>query len=456
MTNLKIEYDAKFNEINHKIQILNESGCPIAEKATCKFLADAQQALADKPIVTDEYNTKLCDFIQKSEKLKAERSVIEDKIGALSIGMPDIEAKKKELSLYEDSALKASSIPLLKQQLETCENQITEYSKLRDDTTVKLTDLKTQLNDTIAQISALTEDISGYDAVISELKSIGDIAAQGNEIAAAKATMTAANKRIEELVQEIRLIDGDISTKTDERNAINVDTAAIAKIDADILACRTRQDLLNKNIADNNKVIGRLELELKQYQSDMRQLSKLKQLKDKSAYVASNAGWLKKAFSKSGIPHNIIPVLQTTASNILGQMSNNTMSIELKTEKMLTTKKEFATLDIIVCDTVTGDLPYLSRSGGERVKAALSIVLALAEIKSSESGTQLGFLFIDEPPFLDSNGIDAYCDALEAIQQRYSNLKIIAITHDPEMKSRFTQSIDVVKTPNGSEIYTNL
>lgn len=460
MTNLKIEYDAKFNEINHKIQILNESGCPIAEKATCKFLADAQQALADKPIVTDEYNTKLCDFIQKSEKLKAERSVIEDKIGALSIGMPDIEAKKKELSLYEDSALKASSIPLLKQQLETCENQITEYSKLRDDTTVKLTDLKTQLNDTIAQISALTEDISGYDAVISELKSIGDIAAQGNEIAAAKATMTAANKRIEELVQEIRLIDGDISTKTDERNAINVDTAAIAKIDADILACRTSQDLLNKNIADNNRVIGRLELELKQYQSDIRQLSKLKQLKDKSAYVASNAGWLKKAFSKSGIPHNIIrsiiPVLQTTASNILGQMSNNTMSIELKTEKMLTTKKEVATLDIIVCDTVTGDLPYLSRSGGERVKAALSIVLALAEIKSSESGTQLGFLFIDEPPFLDSNGIDAYCDALEAIQQRYSNLKIIAITHDPEMKSRFTQSIDVVKTPNGSEIYTNL
>ena len=132
------------------------------------------------------------------------------------------------------------------------------------------------------------------------------------------------------------------------------------------------------------------------------------------------------------------------------------MSIELKTEKMLTTKKEVATLDIIVCDTVTGDLPYLSRSGGESVKAALSIVLALAEIKSSESGTQLGFLFIDEPPFLDSNGIDAYCDALEAIQQRYSNLKIIAITHDPEMKSRFTQSIDVVKTPNGSEIYTNL
>ena len=132
------------------------------------------------------------------------------------------------------------------------------------------------------------------------------------------------------------------------------------------------------------------------------------------------------------------------------------MSIELKTEKVLTTKKEVATLDVIVCDTVTGNLPYLSRSGGERVKAALSMVLALAEIKASESGTQLGFLFIDEPPFLDSNGIDAYCDALEAIQRRYTNLKIMAITHDSEMKSHFSQSVDVMKTAKGSEIHANL
>ena len=56
----------------------------------------------------------------------------------------------------------------------------------------------------------------------------------------------------------------------------------------------------------------------------------------------------------------------------------------------------------------------MSRSGGERVKAALSVILALAELKSSTAGVQLGFLFIDEPPFLDDKGVQAYCDALEA------------------------------------------
>ena len=122
------------------------------------------------------------------------------------------------------------------------------------------------------------------------------------------------------------------------------------------------------------------------------------------------------------------------------------MSVEFVTEKILksNSKKEVTTLDIIINDSDTGRLPYMSRSGGERVKAALSVILALSEIKSSKAGVQLGFLFIDEPPFLDAPGVQAYCDALEAIQQRYGNLKVMAITHDPAMKSRFPQSVDVV------------
>ena len=138
----------------------------------------------------------------------------------------------------------------------------------------------------------------------------------------------------------------------------------------------------------------------------------------------------------------------------IGQMSGGHMSIEMRMEKTLksNSKKEVTALDVIVNDAATGALPYMSRSGGERVKAALSVILALAELKSSTAGVQLGFLFIDEPPFLDDKGVEAYCDALEAIQKRYSSLKIMAITHDPEMKARFPQAVDVVKTAEGSKV----
>lgn len=457
---LKAEYDAKFDEIDKKARILNESGCPISQNATCKFLADAQQALLDKPVLIAEYNAKLCTIVNDTNKIKVERDVIKAEIDRRKESLPDINAKKALLKECEASALKLASISELKKNLAVQEQYIADYEKVCADSDEKLKSLNAQLDELNTRINNLSDEIADYEHIKQMLSSFGDIAAQGNELAAAKATLSAAKIRVNELDGEIKLIDTEIADKINERNSIVIDELVLSHLEATIHASQTQHDLISQQIADTNKTIGKLELDLRNYQNDVIELNKLRQQKDAAAKIAANADWLKKAFNKNGIPHNIvrsiIPALQTTASTILGQMSNNTMSIELKTEKMLTTKKEVATLDIIVCDTTTGDLPYLSRSGGERVKAALSVVLALAEIKSSESGTQLGFLFIDEPPFLDSNGIDAYCDALEAIQKRYADLKIIAITHDPEMKSRFAQSIDVVKTTNGSEIFTNL
>jgi exonuclease SbcC len=202
--------------------------------------------------------------------------------------------------------------------------------------------------------------------------------------------------------------------------------------------------------------IGAYNKQLENLQEAKDEISSLQQLVKDLADKVTIYEELKKAFSQDGVPHNIIrsivPMLEATANNILGQMSGGKMSVEFVTEKLLKSnnKKEVVTLDIFINDN--GRLPYLSKSGGERVKSSLSVILALAEIKSSRAGIQLGMLFIDEPPFLDSDGIQAYCDALETIQNRYSGLKIMAITHDPTMKARFPQSIDIEKTEEGSRV----
>ena len=65
---------------------------------------------------------------------------------------------------------------------------------------------------------------------------------------------------------------------------------------------------------------------------------------------------------------------------------------------------------------------------------------------------QFGFLAIDEPPYLDQDGMQAYCDALETIQVRYPNTKVIAISHDESFKARFPQSITIYKDETGSHI----
>ena len=152
------------------------------------------------------------------------------------------------------------------------------------------------------------------------------------------------------------------------------------------------------------------------------------------------------------IIRSIIPKLTITSNTILGQMTGGKMGVEFRLEKIERGGKEKTTLDIFIEESGKPALPYLSKSGGEKVKASLSVILALAEIKSSAAGIQLGMLFIDEPPFLDSDGVDAYCDALETIQRRYRDMKIMAITHDLAMKARFPQNLDVVKTEHGSKV----
>jgi exonuclease SbcC len=89
-------------------------------------------------------------------------------------------------------------------------------------------------------------------------------------------------------------------------------------------------------------------------------------------------------------------------------MTGGRMGIDFVTEKVLksNSKKEVVTLDIFIEEYGKSTLPYLSKSGGEKVKSSLSVVLALAEVKSTCAGIQLGNVISDEPPFLVGDGVN--------------------------------------------------
>jgi exonuclease SbcC len=166
---------------------------------------------------------------------------------------------------------------------------------------------------------------------------------------------------------------------------------------------------------------------------------------------------LSDAFGQDGIPHQIIrdivPELEASANEILGQMTGGRMRLEFRTERQLKSNKakEVATLDIVIIDTENGELPYLARSGGQKTRCSLAVIFALAILKASRVGLQLGMLFIDEPAGLDEEGIEGYCKALETIHDMYQDMRIVAISHDERMKARFAQQIRVDVTENGSK-----
>lgn len=268
----------------------------------------------------------------------------------------------------------------------------------------------------------------------------------------------AARTRIDELDGELAAIEADIKEAQAEIAAEENKTNGMEELQARSAELERKIREAREEAQEAASQLGELRSRMRDATEKRRQARELREQANLMSADAARYERLKQAFSQDGIPHNIIrsviPVFEATATNILGQMSGGRMSVEFVTEKTLKSNKgkEVTALDIIINDSATGRLPYASRSGGERVKAALSVILALAEIKSTKAGIQLGFLFIDEPPFLDGPGVQAYCDALETIQRRYADLKIMAITHDPAMKSRFPQSLDVVKTADGSKV----
>lgn len=453
-TRLTTEYKA----LKEKAAILENSGCIDKENAKCRFLIDAQEAKSKVIPFKEE-----CQIWQTGHKAKLEEAqkqvdTLIEKRNALGYDQDAINSKRALVFSLEKASKEYEALLGYKEQIELINERIKAIEinvvEIQDnlDANIKLKGEAEQ------QLVAMKETADKYNSLILEIETAKTWLDKEKLLPVAREKKVIAEARIAELNKELTDIVAEIMTKQQELETENQTASGSDQLKAEL-------SVLEETIKNYQDEIQRLSMNIGAYNKQLENLkeskieiSKLQKLVTELADKVAIYEELKKAFSQDGVPHNIIrsivPMLEATANNILGQMSGGKMSMEFVTEKVLKSnnKKEVVTLDIIINENGIGRLPYLSKSGGERVKAALSAILALAEIKSSRAGIQLGMLFIDEPPFLDSAGIQAYCDALETIQSRYSGLKIMAITHDPTMKARFPQSIDIEKTDEGSKV----
>ena len=153
------------------------------------------------------------------------------------------------------------------------------------------------------------------------------------------------------------------------------------------------------------------------------------------------------------IIRGVVPEIMHRSNDILAAMTGGSMAVDIRTEKeQRSTKQVVNSLEVWISSLSGSVRPYQSHSGGEKVKIALAVTLGLADVKARRAGVQLGMLFIDEPPFLDSDGTEAYADALTNMAARNPGMRILAISHDPAMKARFPQNITVSAGENGSVV----
>lgn len=450
--------DMKISVLKQKISLLANSGCNV-NNAQCQFMIDARTAKENLKIE----ETQKEHYVQAYSKRKLEQLEI---IGEAqkTLQKEDVPAKLHELLELINSKESLESATMYQKLIAAqdkkadYEEQVAELDAQIAECSKKVASDADELREMHAQVETLQNAAARLNKIQTMLKNMEYCLQEEKELPAAKERAKALSREMTEIENQELPLGMELNQIAEQMADRAKVQATIDEFTAKLKSVEKRIEVARNSVQESMVQIGKLQKQLEDCNEKMNESRALRKKANEIAVQAAAYEELKKAFSQDGIPHNIIrsviPIFEATATNILGQMSQGHMSVEFVLDKVLKSnnKKEVTTLDIIINDSQTGRLPYMSRSGGERVKAALSVILALAEIKSNKAGVQMGFLFIDEPPFLDAPGVQAYCDALEAIQRRYPDLKVMAITHDPAMKSRFPQSIDVIKKEDGSKV----
>lgn len=442
--------------LERKVAILAESGCVDIDNAHCKFLQDAIEAKEQLAGMNGRFVD--IDARKQCETAKAKLAVDEklSVMNAIGFDAAKLSAIQSEctrlfpyVSQLEAISQRENNIALIKTTLKHLQSNISQAENRFAEVKLKGTQAETERD---AYAKAFEEHVQ----VLSAITALDPWVEKEKMLPVAEERNTTASNRVLELSEEIISINDEIAERQTEADKEILAMAGMEEAQAVVNGLEAEVNAINGMVKEKQMCIGALQQKAEQTEKLKKEIAALQEKQLEYAKETADYDALKVAFSQSGVPHQIIrfiiPQLTATSNTILGQMTGGKMGVEFRLERLQKNGKEKVSLDIFIEEYGKSVLPYLSKSGGEKVKSSLSVILALAEIKSSSAGIQLGMLFIDEPPFLDGDGIQAYCDALETIQSRYSNIKIMAITHDPTMKARFPQNLDVVKTGNGSKV----
>lgn len=450
----------RISEIRQQEEFMKNSGCPDIDRASCRFLAKAIDDVKSLPEEADHLEKCEEEIAALRIKRDEEISKKQDEICIIGYDAERLELlirKARALVKYEnlkkDAEKKKLEITRLETEKNTNSKTIGQYEEI-------LLELNIKAQKATDIVAALSDSVIKHDDAVCKRNSVAHFADQEKELPVYEERKQHIDKRLTELYRERSKEDANELVLHNNLREAEIKLEELRK---DIEGSEALEEV-ERRLKSTKETLEKAQIQkgvLTQRVEDVEAMRSEIALLNKGIAVAAEKAdcyeALKQAFSQDGVPHqiirNIIPHITDTTNNILGQMTGGTMGVEFVMERTVKGKDgDKATLDVLINEYGKTTLPYASKSGGEKVKASLAVILALSEIKATAAGIQLGMLFIDEPPFLDDEGAQAYVDALETIRDRYSDVKIMAITHDDAMKARFGQAVTVIKTDDGSKV----
>ena len=426
--------------------MLEDSGCIDPERASCRFLADAQQAKAKMVEVQTELNALDKSEVERLEQTWRELQAKKDALGY------DPSERQRLRNLVTSLRHKAEQAAQLGAKAELLQNLKHQERQLRE----SLADIEARhaaLNDEGHQLQAELKDLQALKASLPNLERW---AAAKDELPAARQTVAEAEQRFKwyrEQIGERTARRAEIARQLEERVILWVEQSKLGN----------EATSLKANIDECNRALSALQRELGMVEQRLKAIDALRaEAKDLTGKLAQIAALqvkyqtLVRAFGRDGIPaliiENAIPELEGIANEILGRMTSNGMNLRFETQRELKSVKGAVseTLDIIISDW-RGERPYETFSGGEKFRIDFAIRIALSKLLARRAGASLRLLVLDEGiGSQDADGRERLMEAIAAIEKDFA--KVIVISHVEEIKEAFPTRIEVEPGPDGSKV----
>ena len=439
--------EAEIQRATDETARLDDSGCPVPDTATCKFLASAVESKRALPGMMEELEAKKAECRERYDELKAavdQAKAAIDEIGDPLGALEDLEYKERRL---RSIASKEADIAVAEATLEKIEASALEVKQTFDAAAARIDEID-------AERVKLAQAVTAYQEAEGDVKAFSVLADTLAECQAAAAKAEALEPQIRKLKAEVEELRGKSEQALREADEIAARVPGGGNV-ADRI--RANIEAQRRSLTDLATRRGQLKAKLEDIAEAETKSSELRREAEAVGVVLSDYTTLAQAFGLDGIQYmivrGVVPEIMRRSNEILAAMTGGRMAVDIRTEReQKSTKQIVNSLEVWINTITGGNRPYLSHSGGEKVKIALAVTLGLADVKARRAGVQLGMLFIDEPPFLDADGTEAYADALAAMASRNPNMRILAISHDPTMKARFVQNIVVTGGEDGSTV----
>lgn len=439
--------EAEIKRARDEASRLDDSGCPVPETATCKFLSSAVDCKQMLPGMIESLEDAKKKHRERYDELKAtvdQAKAAIDEIGDPLDELSELEHREQELRSITS---KEAEVAAAEASVEKIEASIKEAKEAADKAVAHIEEID-------AEREKLTQAVTAYQEAEGDVASFSGLADTLAECQAGASKAEALAPQIRKLKEEVDELRGKSEQALREADEIAARVPGGGNV-ADRI--RANIEAQRRSLTDLATRRGQLKAKLEDIAEAETKSSELRREAEAVGVVLSDYTTLAQAFGLDGIQYmivrGVVPEIMRRSNEILAAMTGGRMAVDIRTEReQKSTKQIVNSLEVWINTITGGNRPYLSHSGGEKVKIALAVTLGLADVKARRAGVQLGMLFIDEPPFLDADGTEAYADALAAMASRNPNMRILAISHDPTMKARFVQNIVVTGGEDGSTV----